>query len=1304
MKITDLQIDGFGVWSGLSLNGLSPDLTVFYGPNEAGKSTLLQFVRSVCFGYSAERRRFLPPVHGGRAGGTLSISAAHGRFHVARHDEGHAANGQAAHGLGTLQVTGPEGHIQSEAIWRALLAGVDEPTFNNVFAVGLRDVQELNTLSDTDAAQYLYDISAGRDRVSLAEVLRELETSRTRLIGTVHAASCRVEHENGTPEKPALIADLSTQRDRLQTEIDDLRQRTPRLGRLAAQGNSLKQECEQLEAEIGRLQQQLRVFDLAGSLRPKWQERQALEQQLEAMGPVESLPLDLLAKLDRLNLRHKKFRRRHARLVGELRIAKGEAAALKIDEPLLKQAPRIEVLSEQIPFIQALEKQIATLEDELADMEHRHHARKQQLGISPNAPSATAALLSAASTIGTSGGAASGAHAAGSPGVNRGWSYFRPMASRLRDARRKNQEVQEELGKHKQTATEVKTQVSSKLGTRSQADVTADMEKAGKLVTQLRRRIQLEDQLQQLGLQKTELDGHVEAAFQEILLPPHVLFGLGGLFAFGLLLYLTGFFFPVSIVGSVGKLFMWLGFGGMGVAGGAKYYLEHRAEHHADHCSQQLDTLTQQIKDAEQERDDLDAQLPKGGGALTARLQTAEAQLASLQELLPLHTHKETTEQTARSVEDRARQADDNYQKAKQNWRKLLRAMGLDENLSPADVAQRTREEEHRANSHRQLQHATEREQQKAALEPAAKREELSNVEQIVFVKREEIANRRREHEAITGRVKQLLTDAGLLASGRNPFEQLAQLRRDVDDQRALTVRRRNLHRRRKTLRRDVEKFAKHLLKLRGHRTKLLRAAGVPNYAEVRRRTAEFVKFEQLRKQRGALTHEITTALAGAFPESLLHEHLDANPSTFDARRTDAEQRLQTNQQRFAALLQQRGELSAQTKTLLEDRRLQHKQLELACVQRKLADAVERWQVLATTTGLLDSTRREFETERQPETLREASEYFARLTEGRYCRVWTPLGEPILKVDDAEGHTIPVEKLSCGTREQLFLSLRLALAALYSRRGANLPLVLDDVLVNYDTNRARAAAQVLRDFAAQGHQLLVFTCHEHILDLFSDLGVDARYLPVNGDANRSLAATPAPQPSKRKSRRERKRDAQNEKPEVVIEELDLAPLPPDEEKPLAPSVVFVPPAPPPQPAIRVERLQPAVVPAPVIVASPPRSKPIREQRAVAEHRRIDPPQERSVLYFQRGKWSAEEFDGELEDWVAVRVRQEELPAFAASVVAPPSSRSSLPVVAVRQGYAPEIVATHKAVVGPGGTIESTVTPLGEDDFLGTRRS
>ena len=152
----------------------------------------------------------------------------------------------------------------------------------------------------------------------------------------------------------------------------------------------------------------------------------------------------------------------------------------------------------------------------------------------------------------------------------------------------------------------------------------------------------------------------------------------------------------------------------------------------------------------------------------------------------------------------------------------------------------------------------------------------------------------------------------------------------------------------------------------------------------------------------------------------------------------------------------------------------------------------------------LDLIRATYEQERQPETLQEASGYLQRLTQGRYTRVWTPLGENVLRVDDAEGHVLPVEALSRGTREQLFLSLRLALAACYARRGAPLPLVLDDVLVNFDAERAGAAGAVLRDFAAAGHQVLVFTCHEHILRMFQALKVPAARLP---DARQAEHAT-----------------------------------------------------------------------------------------------------------------------------------------------------------------------------------------------------
>jgi hypothetical protein len=160
------------------------------------------------------------------------------------------------------------------------------------------------------------------------------------------------------------------------------------------------------------------------------------------------------------------------------------------------------------------------------------------------------------------------------------------------------------------------------------------------------------------------------------------------------------------------------------------------------------------------------------------------------------------------------------------------------------------------------------------------------------------------------------------------------------------------------------------------------------------------------------------------------------------------------------------------------------------------------------TSNLLEQVCEIYETERQPETLREASAFLKQLTDGKYLRVWTPLGKNALQIDNDKNQSLPLEVLSRGTREAVFIALRLSLAAAYSRRGVALPLILDDVLVNFDTGRATSAAKVLRDFAALGHQAIMFTCHEHIMRLFHDIGVQVRVLPAHGQTGEAKIYTP----------------------------------------------------------------------------------------------------------------------------------------------------------------------------------------------------
>ena len=86
--------------------------------------------------------------------------------------------------------------------------------------------------------------------------------------------------------------------------------------------------------------------------------------------------------------------------------------------------------------------------------------------------------------------------------------------------------------------------------------------------------------------------------------------------------------------------------------------------------------------------------------------------------------------------------------------------------------------------------------------------------------------------------------------------------------------------------------------------------------------------------------------------------------------------------------------------------------------------------------------------------------------------------------------------LSRGAAEQLYLCLRLALAAEFGRLAVPLPLVMDDVLVNFDPERTRLSAQVLID-AAPEHQMLLFTCHPETVDVLIALEQNVRVITID---------------------------------------------------------------------------------------------------------------------------------------------------------------------------------------------------------------
>jgi uncharacterized protein YhaN len=137
---------------------------------------------------------------------------------------------------------------------------------------------------------------------------------------------------------------------------------------------------------------------------------------------------------------------------------------------------------------------------------------------------------------------------------------------------------------------------------------------------------------------------------------------------------------------------------------------------------------------------------------------------------------------------------------------------------------------------------------------------------------------------------------------------------------------------------------------------------------------------------------------------------------------------------------------------------------------------------------LLQREVRRYRDANQGPIISRASELFARLTLGRYVKLqvgYDDHDEAVLQCLSSDGRAVIAPALSDGTRDQLYLALRLSTLERFARHNQPIPLVLDDVLIHFDDDRARAALTVLGELA-DSMQVLFFTHHARLLDLARD--------------------------------------------------------------------------------------------------------------------------------------------------------------------------------------------------------------------------
>lgn len=1056
MRITGLEIERFGAWENFSLTLYPTGLTVLYGPNEAGKTTLLRFIRGVLYGFPVgepKARRSERETGGRLSRRFLRTAAQSGRLFITHrgrpYEISRASRGEDS---GLVTITGAEPGESSTELLQEFVHHTDERLFEAVFAVGLPELQEFATLTEDEVARHLYGMTLGPQGQLLMELPRRIEQELHRLWPR--------EGVRG------VIPELIERQRELTQQVQGLRPQRERYRTLIRQRREAEQKIAGLRKRQTELQSQLRSHQFLEKIYPAWQRARELRRELAAIPDLRNFPTDGLNRLDRLESDRDAYVRTRDELMREIREIGVQMKNCIGKDDIRRFAGSIRALAEERDQWSDLRQRMLDLERQAAE-----HDRELAAQVAAIGPRWTLARLEAMDDTPE-------AHA-----------RFVTAARQFQQVRLATLRRQRRYRRWKAASRDRELALQAEL-----QHLGVDYATLHQPIANARQRLARLTELGQLQLQAAELMQQSQALGEQLqrlrdrLGFPDWVWAMLALFALsGIGLVCAGLSAGLTTGWLVGAIYVALGV----MAGGTMWALKLEFERE----------IQQQVAQLRAERADIDSRrfqienrihelaekhglyapeakprvlLDATDGRLIAQVAERLAQLEVAQRDYQLIQERR---QRLSLIRGRLQGYQRELAAARKSWCETLKALGFDE-VVDVDAA------------------FTQWQQVAAARElrrrGADARRELRGLQEDWERFRLKVADLGRR-----------MRSEGL--DEQRPFEMLVRWEGELQEWLAGRQEFRRLSKERKLRRAEADDLQRRIDQLQQQIAALLQQAQATDRADLERK----LKLYQRRQQVELLLQQAQRdleALAQSEPnlaiveEDLLRyrpqEHADlVRRFTRDIAEIDGQ---------LQELFEQLGTIKQELKSLSADRSGCRLRFELAQTQERLHDAWESWAAHALASEIVDLVGALFEQSHQPEMLNAALPFVERLTCGKYKRLWTQLGCRKLFVDDEWGRSQPAEQLSGGTREQLFLAIRLAMVKAFARQGIELPMVLDDVTVNFDNERSEAAVETLLEFVSDGQQVLVFTSHLHFAQMFQRRGIEPIWLPVRDRQSEAL--------------------------------------------------------------------------------------------------------------------------------------------------------------------------------------------------------
>ncbi|MBW1802685.1 MAG: AAA family ATPase, partial [Deltaproteobacteria bacterium] len=351
MRLTGFYIEGFGIFRDLNVRGLSPGLTIFFGENESGKSTLLGFLRAVLFGFPDGRSHEnpYPPLSGGRHGGNISLVTASQDEYVVERLSGPRG--------GKVDVIKPDQSHAGKAFLGQFLGMANRTLFKNIFAIGLSELQTLDTLSTDAVQEALYSAGAGIDHNRLAKFKSDLERGLNGLF----------KPGGSKPKINTILSRLmaiTKEKNAITGSIDQYDQITGHLAELNDRIGRLEEKRRRLSNDLKKVRQWIHLW-------PDGMGYFLTGKKLGDMEMIEHFPSQGLLRFESLMARIEETEESLAAKAADLQRQQSELSGLVVDDRILELSPAIKELQSGQGHFEAVQRDLLTITRDIQNQDQK---------------------------------------------------------------------------------------------------------------------------------------------------------------------------------------------------------------------------------------------------------------------------------------------------------------------------------------------------------------------------------------------------------------------------------------------------------------------------------------------------------------------------------------------------------------------------------------------------------------------------------------------------------------------------------------------------------------------------------------------------------------------------------------------------------------------------------------------------------------------------------------------------------------------------------------------------------------------